>query len=308
MLDARGDYDRAASISREANALARRQSVGRHAYSAESHQRFVDMLVQSFDRDFIARVASFGSASRRPVFVFGLPRSGTTLVEQILASHSRAFGAGELPLARRSFDSIPALIGSQDSPGKCLGRLDRQAIDVLAERHLEALRSMDGGGAERVVDKMPENYLFLGILSAMFPHATFIHCRRDSRDVALSCWLTDFRNIHWSNDPLHIGARFAQYQRIMRHWRRVLNVPIVEVRYEDAVANLEPVARRLVEACGLAWEPACLEFHRTRRPVSTSSVVQVRQPIHGRSVGRWKNYRGRLDDLFEALPPPSDGD
>ena len=151
---------------------------------------------------------------------------------------------------------------------------------------------------------MPDNYIYLGLLAAMFPRAVFIHCRRNLRDVAVSCWTTDFRpeNIPWASDPNYMGSRFEQYLRLMEHWRGVLPAPIHEVNYEDTVADLEGVARDLLAACGLDYEPACLEFHRTRRRVKTASIGQVRQPIYSRSVARWRNYESELDFLFRALP------
>ena len=151
---------------------------------------------------------------------------------------------------------------------------------------------------------MPDNYIYLGLLAAMFPNAAFIHCRRDLRDVALSCWITDFRpeNIPWASDATFIGSRFEQYLRLMAYWRAVMPVPIHEVKYEDTVVDLEGVAKRLVGACGVDFEPRCLDFHRTERRVKTASVGQVRQPIYSRSVGRWKNYESDLAFLFRALP------
>ena len=160
----------------------------------------------------------------------------------------------------------------------------------LADIHLDRLAVIDGGGNERIVDKMPENYLYLGLLAVLFPNAVFIHCRRDLRDVAVSCWMTDFTSIRWANDPAHIASRFQQYRRVMDHWSTVLPVAIHHVDYEENVADLESVARRLIDACGLEWEPACLDFHQTQRPVRTASVTQVRQPVYTRSVARWKNY------------------
>ncbi len=149
---------------------------------------------------------------------------------------------------------------------------------------------------------MPDNYLYLGLLATLFPQATFIHCRRDLRDVALSCWMTDFRSLYWASDPNHIGALFRQYLRIMDHWRSVLPVKIHDVDYEETVNDLETVARRLVAACGLPWEPRCLQPHRNERPVRTASLTQVREPVHKKSVARWTKYETALADLFAALP------
>ena len=153
-----------------------------------------------------------------------------------------------------------------------------------------------------MVDKMPDNYLYLGLLTLLFPRATFIHVRRDPRDVALSCWMTNFRSIRWANDPHQLAHRFRQHRRLMTHWQAVLPVPLHEVQYEQLVEDFEPEARRLVAACGLDWEPACLEFHKTSRPVRTASVTQVRQPLYRTALARWRNYATPLADLFEKLP------
>ena len=328
VLDARGDYVRAADCLRQANSLtlahARRQ---KREYSPADHERFVDSIVQAFGPDFFARTAGGGLDTCRPVFLFGLPRSGTTLIEQVLASHSRIHGAGELRFARQTFEAIPTVCGqpaslpspasgrkaggeggsqasatTSASPLDCLPHLDAAAIHRLAQQHDDRLATLAGDGAQRIVDKMPDNYLYLGLLAAMFPRAVFLHCRRDLRDVALSCWMTDFRSIRWANDPAHIASRFCQYRRLMDHWRAVLPVKIHAVDYEEAVTDLEAVARRLVAACGLEWEPACLEFHRTRRPIRTASVVQVRQPVYRHAVARWTHYDRDLPELFAALP------
>ena len=140
---------------------------------------------------------------------------------------------------------------------------------------------------------MPDNYVHLGLIAALFPNATLIHCRRDFRDVALSCWLTGFRSVRWTNAIEHIASRFEQHVRLMDHWRSVVPATIHQVDYEETVADLEGTARRLVAACGLEWDPACLDFHRTRRAVRTASFAQVRRPVYPSSVGRWKNYESR---------------
>ena len=136
----------------------------------------------------------------------------------------------------------------------------------------------------------------------MFPRGVFIHARRDLRDVALSCWLTDFRSIRWANDQDHIAARCVQYRRLIDHWRTVLPGRFHEVDYEETVSNLEGVARRLVAACGLDWDPACLDFHRNTRPIRTASVAQVRKPIYKSSLARWKRYESKLASFFGNIP------
>lgn len=295
--DARNEFPAAAASANDANALALQIGRGRREYDPTDHERFVDGLIREFNGDFFDRIREAGSGSRRPVFVIGLPRSGTTLIEQILASHPRVHGAGELRLARRTFESLP---GRGDSPMECVANLDRAAIRNLAERYLGWLSDLDPD-SDRIVDKMPDNYLYVGLLAAMFPNATFIHCRRDLRDIAVSCWITDFRSIRWANDPLHIASRFRQYRRVMNHWRVVQPVSIHTFDYEDVVADLEGAARRLLSNCRLDWDPACLRFFANKRPVRTASVAQVRQPLYNRSVGRWRNYESLLRPLFDAL-------
>ncbi len=301
VLDARGDYEQAADQLRQANALClvnlRKRGQG---YDPADHATFVTGLMAAFSPAFFERVRGFGLDSERPLFIVGLPRSGTTLVEQILASHSQVFGAGELRLAREAFESLPRVLQVEEPASACVGRLERPAVRQVARRHLEQLGRLNAD-APRVADKMPDNYLYLGLIATLFPRARLIHCRRDLRDVAVSCWMTNFRHIRWACDPEHIRTRFHEYRRLMDHWRQVLPVPFLEVDYEETVADLEGVARRLVAWSGLEWEPACMNFHETARPVRTASVTQVRQPIYTRSVGRWKNYDAALGALFAGL-------
>jgi tetratricopeptide (TPR) repeat protein len=303
VLDGRGDFARAAGCLQQANSLTRELArKQKHEYVPMDHERFVDHLLAGFGPDFFARTHGAGLTTRRPVFVFGLPRSGTTLVEQVLASHSRVYGAGELRLARQTFEAIPSVLDQPDAPVVCLPKLGPTAIQRLAERHLEGLSVEDDRPVDRVVDKMPDNYMYLGLLAALFPQAAFIHVRRDLRDVAVSCWMTDFRSIRWANDPEHIASRFRQYRRLMQHWRTMLPIPVHEVVYEQLIDDFETEARRLLTACGLEWEPACGRFHETARPVRTASVTQVRQPLYRKALARWKHYDGPLADLFALLP------
>ncbi|HLN26326.1 MAG TPA: tetratricopeptide repeat protein [Gemmataceae bacterium] len=303
VLDGRGEFARAADCLQLANALtlelARKQ---KREYVQVEHERFVDKLLLAFGPEFFTRALGAGLHTRRPVFVFGLPRSGTTLIEQVLASHSQVFGAGELRLARQTFEAIPSILGGSDAPLVCVPNLDHAAISRLAEQYLKGLRALDCKPVERVVDKMPDNYMYLGLLAALFPQATFIHCRRDLRDVAVSCWMTDFRSIRWANDPEHIASRFRQYRRLMEHWQTVLPAPVHEVVYEQLIDDFETEARGLLAACGLEWEPACGRFHETARPVRTASVTQVRQPLYRQGLARWKHYEVTLADLFARLP------
>jgi Flp pilus assembly protein TadD len=296
--DARGDHARAADLAGEANAhlLAEGRRRGR-AYDPAAHHAHVSRVIAAYDAAHFERVRGWGLGSERPVFVVGLPRSGTSLTEQVLASHPRVFGGGELPFLR---DSSPDGLG-------CLGDRTPAAARQLAGQYLERLAQLHPS-AERVVDKMPDNYLLLGLVATLLPGARIIHVRRDPRDVAVSCWLTYFREVPWSLDPGHIAGRIREHARLMAHWRRVLPVPLLEIDYEELVADTEAAARRLVGWCGLDWDPACLDFHRTRRVVRTASMMQVRTPVYRRSVGRWKNYADHLGPLFALLPGPAPPD
>jgi tetratricopeptide (TPR) repeat protein len=290
VLDARGDYRGAAEHLRQANALGladwRRQ--GRE-YDTAEHEDTIERIIEVCTPEFFERAHDFGVASDLPIFIVGLPRSGTTLTEQILASHSHVFGAGELTLVRDTFESLPRVLHQGGRPVECLDRLDPGTARRLARSLLDQLADLNRR-ALRIVDKMPENYIYLGLLAAFYPQATFIHCQRDLRDVAVSCWMTHFRHIRWANDPDHIVSRIRAYQRLMDHWRRVLPVRWLDVPYEATVADLETVAQRLVSWCGLEWEPACLAYHKGRRTVRSASLSQVRKPIYKSAVGRWRHY------------------
>ncbi|MGO8752473.1 MAG: sulfotransferase family protein, partial [Thermoguttaceae bacterium] len=266
-------------------------------YDPRAYEFLITQMIAVCTQDFFERARGFGLESELPVFVVGLPRSGTTLIEQILASHSQVFGAGEIKLVP---DTMAEIGGQGADFIEGLRQLNRPTVERLASRHLERLRAFSST-ALRIVDKLPDNYVHLGLLASLFPRAKFVHCRRDLRDVAVSCWMTHFQEVRWANDQEHIASRFREYQQIMQHWRKVLPVPLLEVDYEETVADLEGMARKLVDWCGLAWEPTCLKFHQAKRSVGTASAVQVRQPVFRTSVERWKHYEHALASLFARL-------
>lgn len=308
VADARGDYAEAAACLAPANEFAqqRRRNVGQF-YDRDKHSRYVDRLIGSFSSDLFARLGDVGDESRQPIFVFGMPRSGTTLVEHVLASHPQVHGAGELLLARRALESLPVVSQKSADLAECLAALDPPGVWRLAQSYQAGVRKLldrqkFDATPMRVVDKLPDNYLYLGLIALMFPKATLIHLRRDIRDVAVSCWLTRFRSIRWADTQEDLARRCQDYHRLMEYWKSVIPGTIHEVRYEDLVNNFEHEARRLVAASGLNWDPACLQFHQTERPVRTASVTQVRQPVYRKSLARWKSYEPYLSSLFEQLP------
>jgi hypothetical protein len=297
LLDNAGRYDDAFPSFAEANALYRR-------HRAEAGERFdiaalhgqVDDLIELATPAFFSVAAAWGTASQVPVFIVGMPRSGTSLVEQIAASHSCVFGAGEL----NAFGGIWARLSAHNR-GLPVERWDEPLARQLADGHVAYLRTL-GNGAVRVIDKMPDNLFFLWIIAALFPAARVILCRRDLRDVCLSCYFHRFTDGHlYAYDLADCAARALETERLAVHWLRMLPLEILVIDYEKLVADLEGESRRLIEFLGLGWEPACLDFHRTERPVLTASAWQVRQPLYRCSVGRWRRYARHLRPLLNVL-------
>jgi tetratricopeptide (TPR) repeat protein len=307
VCDGRGEYAAAAAYSREANALVLADAPRFRAFEPARHHHFIDTLIRAYGPEYFQKLAGSGLESNRLVFIVGLPRSGTTLLEQVLASHPQVYGAGELPLARRACELLPTVLGKSAQPLDCLEHLTPLVNHSMAQAYMERVISLAGERqtAERIIDKMPDNVYHLGLLVGMFPRAAIIHCSRDPRDVALSCWLADFRSVLWANNPVHIATRLKAHRRLMDHWRACLPAQIHEVVYEELVDDLEGVARGVLAVLGLDWHPACLEFHRTSRTVRSSSNSQVREPLYRSSVGRWKNYQHELPELFADLPGES---
>jgi hypothetical protein len=221
-------------------------------------------------------------------------------VEQILASHSQVQGAGELRFIGQCFESIPSVYGFTGLPVDCIVQLDQQQVVELAQHYLGRLPQL-AEGKTHITDKMPDNYLHVGFIHLLFPRARIIHCRREVRDIAVSCWITSFRAIRWASCEEHIAERILEYNEITEHWRRVLPDRMLEIQYEKLVENPEPIVRGLLDWVGLEWEEPCLKFHETSRPVRTASVVQVREPIYKGSAGRWRNYAPFLGELFDRL-------
>ncbi len=298
--DAKGEYDAAFAHLEQANAGRRRElASGERGFDLADTRRQIDELVATFDRALFARTAGFGDPSDLPMFVVGMPRSGTTLTEQILASHSEVHGAGELR-------ELQAIIARLEETGgarypRCMRTLDRAETRRLARGHIEWLARLAPGKC-RVIDKEVLKFGSLGPIAVLFPGAKIIHCRRHPLDNGLSCFEQDFLgNWPWIWDLATIGQFYREYRRLMDHWREVLPVAILDVAYEDLVADTPRVAREMVRFCGLDWEDACLAFHESGRPVLTASKEQVRRPIYSSSVGKWRRYERHLGPLIEAL-------
>jgi tetratricopeptide (TPR) repeat protein len=297
LLDNADRYDEAFPCFAEANALRRQQQAeAGQRFDAEALRSEVDHLIRIAAPALFSALAAWGNPSETPVFVVGMPRSGTSLVEQIAASHSRVFGAGELKEINGIWDALSAHNG-----GGPIAKWDAVFARELADRHVAHLQAL-GGGAARVIDKMPDNIFFLWLIAALFPSARVILCQRDPRDICLSCYFHRFTEGHpYAYDLADCGLRALEVDRLSTHWLRVLPLEMMAIDYEELVADLEGESRRLIQFLGLDWEPACLDFYRTERPVFTASTWQVRQPLYTRSVGRWRCYERHLGPLLEVL-------
>ena len=261
----------------------------------------IDERIAAFSKDLLDVRQSWGSDSDRPVFIVGMPRSGTTLVEQIAASHPRFFGADELEDLGTIERELSTALNSENPAASTMAVIDEAMARRLAERYLAMLDSL-APDASRVSDKMPSNFLRLGLIALLFPGARVIHCRRNALDLCLSCYFHDFRAAHaYTYDLGELGAYYRNYERLMAHWRDVLPIAMLEIDYENLVADQEAESQRIIEFCGLEWDGACLRFHDSGRAVFTASNWQVRQPIYATSVGRWRNYEAHLDPLKSAL-------
>ena len=299
VFDGRGDYPRAMQAWHAANA-ARRRDQG-EPEPADLASR-VDASLAVFNRELFERAAGLGNPDERPVFIVGMPRSGTTLLEQMLAAHPQVHGAGELPDVSLIARDLPSRRGRPQQWPHILEDIALEPLPAAAKRYLAAALRQAPAGTARVIDKYPMNYYLLGLVALMFPKARVLWCRRDPRDVAISIYGENFALAERLATRLDgIGHLVRLQSRLMRHWQSVLPLPILEVRYEDVAADTQTQARRALDFLGLDWDPACLDFHRSERGVQTPSRWQVRQPVHTRSIGRWRHYENELAPLLAVL-------
>ncbi len=298
-----GRYDDAFMRLSEANRQVRSELV----YNEAGERRRFERLRQAFAADLLAAAGDYGSPSETPIFIVGFPRSGTTLTEQILASHPDVHGAGEKSIltdvASSNVVSIEKGDGTLQPFPESLATLPKDRFRTAGDWYVQQL-SEGNPVALRITDKLPANFMFLGLIRLILPHARIIHVRRQAMDTCLSCFFQRFRkeSLPYAYELGELGRHYRMYLDLMAHWRTVMPAgSFIEVQYEDLVDNLESEARRLVDFCGLAWDERCLAFHQSGRAVRTASVAQVRQPIFRSSVERWRRYEKFLAPLVEAI-------
>jgi tetratricopeptide (TPR) repeat protein len=269
------------------------------AYDAESDTQVLDEVMRILDRTRIDSLRGSGDPSDAPIFVVGMPRSGTTLTEQIIASHPSVYGAGELTdllaITHRSIAGIAY-------PGS-LRLLDQKMLAAWGREYISAIRRL-APSVRHITDKLPQNFLSVGLIHLMLPNAKIVHIKRDPVDTCISCFTNLFanNNIKYSYDLVELGKFYVNYVRMMEYWRSVLpNDAVLDVQYEDLVSEPEAQVRRLIAYCGLEWDDACLDFHKTDRSVRTASVAQVRRPIYRSSMERWRRYERHLGPLLDVL-------
>lgn len=303
VFDGRKRYADAMNAWHEANS-ARRRLIGPANLEGTRHQ--IEVMIRTMTRERLEqrRRRWGGNPDPRPLFIVGMPRSGTTLTEQILAAHPSGFGCGELPDIGLIVRNLPLSAGPGASWPSSIDQIDDTALRDAADRYLRAATRGAPADALRLIDKAPLNFNELGLIALLFPQARVIWCRRDPRDIAVSVYGENFAlDERLANDLGDIGHYINFQTRLMRHWQATLSLPVLELVYEELATCPEPQARRIIDFAGLPWHPDCLEFHKNERGVQTPSRWQVKQPIYTRSIGRWKHYQEHLAPLLHVLEP-----
>jgi tetratricopeptide (TPR) repeat protein len=299
----RGEFDRAWSFYQAGN-TKQRATV---AYDPVQTEYTNDRLIEVFSADFLQSLPGVGEPDPAPIFIVGLPRSGSTLLEQILASHSQVEGTSELPYLGRVTTWLNRNRAEGINYPEAVRELEPQDFVQLGKDYLGFAQIHRRLNAPRFIDKMPNNFPNIGLLSMILPNARIIDARRHPLDACLSCYRQLFaKGQAFTYDLTEIGEYYLQYQRMMDHWAQVLPGRVLTVQYEDVVTDFESQVRRLLAFCGLSWEDACLRFYESDRPVRTPSSEQVRQPIYDRSIGHWRHFAHHLDELIAVIEPIRD--
>jgi len=296
----RGDFGKAWEYYHEGNDCRRMNE----NYDPVRDEVMNDEIIEVFNREFLSGHGGQGHPSAEPIFVLGLPRSGSTLIEQILASHSQVEGTSELPYAGSVATSLNRNRADGINYPQAVHELEEEHFQRLGGDYLELARIHRTEGKPFFIDKMPNNFPTVGFIHLMLPNAKIIDARRYPLDSCLSSYRQLFaRGQSFTYDLTEIGEYFLQYQRMMDHWHEVLPGRCLTVQYEEVVTDFENQVRRLLEYCELPWEDACIRFHETDRPVRTASSEQVRQPVYSKSVNFWRNHEDHLAELIEVLEP-----
>lgn len=296
--DDSGEYEKAFSHFKTGATMKR----AKLDYDEAATFAFFDRIKEVFSRDFLASRPSEGNPSTAPLFIIGMPRSGSTLVEQILSSHPDVFGAGEIKVFSRQLHGLRSRFPALPKYPDIALKMNDAQYRIVADGYLAAVSQL-APKALKITDKLLTNYYFAGMLHIMFPNARFIHTKRNPVDTCLSGFTKLFKDdMPHSYDLGELGRYYRKYESLMAHWESVLPEGVLKtVAYENVVGDLDTAAREIVEFAGLPWNDACLAFHKSERPVKTASVVQVRKPVYSSSVERWRRYGSDMNPLLNAL-------
>lgn len=294
-------YDKSGNYEQAFEYIKRGNSYNLHGFNRENHIKGIEILEKLYTEDSITSLPVSGSESIQPIFIVGMPRSGTTLIEQILASHTQVFGAGELKYIQNiCFELHEMQINGKAFPF-CMTYVSPEELLRLANNYLGHLNRLSDG-APRVTDKIPTNHLYLGLIYQLFPNAKVIHIKRDPMDTCVSCYCQFFSGAYpYTYDLDDLGFYYRSYERLMRLWKKVLPLEVLDVSYEKLVGDQENITHKILDFCELSWDQACLEFHKTNRIVATASTDQVREPMNSGAIGKWRRFENHVDVLADAL-------
>ena len=298
-FEGRKEYDRAFEFIDRGNKLRREQEF----YDRVENEEKTDLSIEVFTPQFIDDKAGHGDPDPAPIFIVGLPRSGSTLLEQILSSHSKVDGTYELPDIGKTIRSNPTLVNPEVRYPKSVANIDSDDFRKLGSEYIERTRR-HRGDRPFFTDKNPNNFVHVGLLHLILPNAKIINARRHPLDSCFGSYKQLFASGQpFTYDLVELGEYYLQYQRLMGHWHEVMPGKVLDVRYEEVVADLEGQVRRILDYCELDWEESCLTFHETSRSVKSASSEQVRQPIYTSAVHTWRHYEAQLEPLIETLEP-----
>ena len=295
-FDSGDSFDQAFKNYLRANRLHRKTLT----YDAKQNIQYVDRLIKVYSKGFFESRRQYGSASQLPVFIVGMPRSGTTLVEQILSSHALVHGAGEIRACPAINYSIAQQLKYANPDPECMALIDKKMIEGHSAGYLQEL-TLHCPTAARITDKEPGNFFLIGLIKTLFPDVRIIHCQRNPLDNCISLFFHCFTAFQSSFELTELGQFYRDYERLMTHWKNLFPGEIFSLQYEDLVADQAGVSKRMIDYLGLEWDEKCIDFHNNERNVMTPSNIQVRQPIYTKSIDRWKNYEAYLQPLIEGL-------
>jgi len=295
-FDRSKSFDRAFSHYLKANTLERKT----FAYDPRENIQVFDRLIEVYSERFFQDKHQFGSSSQLPVFIVGLPRSGTTLVEQIVSTHPEVHGAGEIEAFSGVNLSIAQQFDDADPPPECMSNIDGTMAEKYSARYLQELE-LHCPTAARITDKLPGNFVRIGLIKTLFPDARIVHCQRNPLDNCISLFFHHFTALRCSFELTELGQYYLDYQRLMSHWQDLFAGGIFDLKYEELVTDQERVSKQLIDYLDLEWDERCLDFHKNERVVMSPSNIQVRRPMYENSIDRWKPYEKHLGPLIEVL-------